>query len=97
MPQQGTAIASAINLATKSFDYKSSTKKVIVIITDGEDHEGDIMQAVNAAKKRKNINTIGLGSPNGVRSLFIILRVSRSVTKKMDTEILSSQNWMIQL
>ena len=66
VPQQGTAIASAINLATKSFDYKSRTKKVIVIITDGEDHEGDIMQAVNAATdKGIMIYTIGLGSPNG--------------------------------
>jgi Ca-activated chloride channel family protein len=67
VPQQGTAIASAIELATKSFDYKSSTQKVIVIITDGEDHEGDIMQAVDAAKdKGIKLYTIGLGSPEGV-------------------------------
>lgn len=67
VPQQGTAIASAINLATKSFDYKTNTQKVIVVITDGEDHEGDIMQAVDAAKEKGiKIYTIGLGSPTGV-------------------------------
>ncbi len=67
VPEQGTAIASAINLATKSFEYKTNTQKVIVIITDGEDHEGDIMQAVEGAKdKGIKIYTIGLGSPTGV-------------------------------
>ena len=67
VPQQGTAIASAINLATKSFDYKFNTQKVIVVITDGEDHEGDINQAVsNATDKGIKIYTIGLGSPDGV-------------------------------
>lgn len=67
VPQQGTAIAAAINLAVKSFDYKTNTQKVLVIITDGEDHEGDIMQAVTAAKdKGIKIYTIGLGSPTGV-------------------------------
>lgn len=67
VPQQGTAIASAISMATKSFDFKFSTQKVIVIITDGEDHEGDIMQAVEGAKEKGiKIYTIGLGSPTGV-------------------------------
>jgi Ca-activated chloride channel homolog len=67
IPQQGTAIASAINLAVKSFDYKTSTQKAIVVITDGEDHEGDVMQAVkDAVTKDIKIYTIGLGSPDGV-------------------------------
>jgi len=66
IPQQGTAIASAINLAAKSFDSKAATKKVIVIITDGEDHEGDIDSAVkDAADKDMLIYTIGMGSPSG--------------------------------
>ena len=67
VPQQGTAIASAINLATKSFDYKFSTQKTMIIITDGEDHEGNVMEAVKAATdKGIKIYTIGLGSPDGV-------------------------------
>ncbi len=67
VPEQGTAIASAINLAVKSFDYNSKTEKVIVIFTDGEDHEGDIKQAIDNAKENNIvIYTIGLGSPDGV-------------------------------
>ncbi|MGB5849507.1 MAG: VWA domain-containing protein [Ignavibacteriaceae bacterium] len=66
VPQQGTAIGSAINLAVDSFD-SSSTEKVIITITDGEDHEGDIMEAVdNAVSNGIKIYTIGLGSTGGV-------------------------------
>lgn len=66
VPQPGTAIASAINLATQSFD-SAATDKAIIIITDGEDHEGDIDKAVeNAVEKNIKIYTIGLGSPDGV-------------------------------
>jgi Ca-activated chloride channel family protein len=67
VPEQGTAIASAMNLATKSFDYSSKTEKVIVIFTDGEDHQGDIQKAINNAKEHNiKVYTIGLGSPDGV-------------------------------
>lgn len=67
MPEQGTAIAAAINLATKSFDYSSKTEKVIVTFTDGEDHEGSLQDAIDDAKKNGiMIYTIGLGSPDGV-------------------------------
>lgn len=67
VPQPGTAIGEAIKLATKSFKEDSKTQKVIVAITDGEDHEGDVMDAVkDAVDKNISIYTIGLGSPSGV-------------------------------
>src|SRR4030067_2620179 len=66
VPSQGTAIATAISLALKSFDKSAPTEKVIIIITDGEDHEGDIntviAEANNAGVK---IFTIGLGATGG--------------------------------
>jgi len=66
VPSQGTAIASAINLATASFDTLS-TQKVIIAITDGEDHEGDVEKAVeNAVSREIKIYAIGLGSQAGV-------------------------------
>ena len=65
VPQPGTAIASAINLATQSFDTLQ-TEKVVIIISDGEDHEGDLNTAVKeAVSKGIKIYTIGLGSPDG--------------------------------
>ncbi len=66
VPQPGTAIANSINLAIKSFDYKSPAKKVIILITDGEDHEGDIDAAIkNANDNNVLLFAIGMGSPNG--------------------------------
>jgi len=66
VPTQGTAIASALKLALQSFDTLS-TEKVIIAITDGEDHEGDVMAAVEEADSREiKIYTIGLGSSGGV-------------------------------
>ena len=66
IPSQGTAISPAIDLAVESFDTKVSTQKVIVIITDGEDHEGNVKESVQkAADKEIRIYTIGLGSPSG--------------------------------
>jgi len=67
VPQPGTAIGPAIDLALKSFKYEDETKKAIVIITDGEDHEGDIESAINDANsKYVAIYAIGFGSPSGV-------------------------------
>jgi Ca-activated chloride channel homolog len=67
VPDQGTAIAAAINMANKSFNYTSKTEKVMVIFTDGEDHEGNLSDAIDEAKKNNiKIYTIGLGSPEGV-------------------------------
>jgi Ca-activated chloride channel homolog len=66
IPLQGTAIASAITLAINSFKHEEPTEKAIIIITDGEDHEGDLNSAVNeAVEKGIKIYTIGLGSPAG--------------------------------
>ncbi|QQS37511.1 MAG: VWA domain-containing protein [Ignavibacteriales bacterium] len=67
VPQQGTSISSAIALATKSFDQKTETEKAIIVITDGEDHEGDIEAALSEAVTAGiKIFTIGLGSTTGV-------------------------------
>ncbi|UCH64482.1 MAG: VWA domain-containing protein [Ignavibacterium sp.] len=66
VPQPGTAIGSAVNLARESFD-SLATEKVIIAITDGEDHEGDVMDAVQQAVGAGiKIYTIGLGSTGGV-------------------------------
>ncbi len=67
VPQPGTAIGPAVNLALKSFKKDEETKKAIIVITDGEDHEGDLEKAISEANdKAVSIYTIGLGSPSGV-------------------------------
>jgi Ca-activated chloride channel homolog len=62
---QGTAIAEAIELAAGSFG-ESKHNKAIVVITDGEDHEGNVLeQAELAVQKNITIYTIGMGLPEG--------------------------------
>lgn len=65
VPSQGTAIGDAIDLCVKSF--KNSTKsKVIILISDGENHEDDAMAAAKAAYENGvRVYSIGIGSPEG--------------------------------
>jgi Ca-activated chloride channel family protein len=66
VPVPGTSIGSAIQRAMDSFDFNDPTTKVLVIMTDGENTEGDAFPiAEEAAKKGILIYTIGLGSPDG--------------------------------
>jgi Ca-activated chloride channel homolog len=65
VPVQGTAIGDAIERATASFG-QSNHNKAIIIITDGEDHQGGVLeQAEAAAKTGITIYTIGMGLPEG--------------------------------
>lgn len=66
VPTQGTAIGAAIDLAVKSFTPQFVGNKVIIVITDGENHEDDALgAAANAAEQGIVVHTIGLGSPKG--------------------------------
>ena len=66
MPKPGTAIGSAIKNAAKSFSKKERKHKVIVLLTDGEDHDTDPIEASNEAKKEGIIiYTIGIGTKKG--------------------------------
>jgi len=65
VPTQGTAIADAIETAANGFG-ESKHNKAIVVITDGEDHEGNVLEQAEAAvKKNISIYTIGMGLPEG--------------------------------
>jgi len=65
IPSQGTAIGSAIELSMESFS-EDETSKVLIIITDGENHEDDaINRASEAAEKGIYIHTVGMGSRDG--------------------------------
>ncbi len=65
IPSQGTAISEAINLGISSFD-ENDHSKAIIIITDGENHEGDAIQAATAASELGiTVYTIGMGLPDG--------------------------------
>lgn len=63
---QGTDIATAINMATNSFTQQEGVGKAILVITDGEDHEGGAVEAAKAAKKKGlNVFVLGVGTTKG--------------------------------
>ncbi len=66
--RQGTAIGSAIELAVNSFGPSTATSRAIIVISDGENHEGDVESACKEARdKGIKIFTIGMGLPQGAR------------------------------
>lgn len=67
VPKGGTAIAQAIRKAVDLFERSpQDATKIILLVTDGEDHEGDPVAAAKEAWAGKGIRvyTIGVGDPN---------------------------------
>jgi Ca-activated chloride channel family protein len=66
IPRGGTDIASAIQEAQAALQNRPSTEKVLVLLTDGEDLDGNALDAAKAAAKGGlKICTVGVGSANG--------------------------------
>jgi Ca-activated chloride channel homolog len=66
IPVPGTAISSAIRKSMGAFDPKEKRYKVLVLITDGENHEGDAVAAAReAARQGVVIYTLGVGTGAG--------------------------------
>lgn len=63
---QGTAIAEAIRVAQRSFPPDDKSHKALVLITDGEDHDGDAEKAAAEAREQGVIQfTVGVGTSEG--------------------------------
>lgn len=63
---QGTDIGRAIQVAMHSFTKADKVGRAIIVITDGEDHEGGAEEAAKAAKKAGiNVFILGVGDPKG--------------------------------
>jgi Ca-activated chloride channel family protein len=82
---QGTAIGTAIELAVESFDYSNETDKAIIVITDGENHEDNAVEAAAMAKEKGiTVHTIGMGSEKG--GPIPIYRRGKQIGFKTDKE-----------
>uniref|UniRef100_UPI00404B8CAA vWA domain-containing protein n=1 Tax=Flavobacterium sp. TaxID=239 RepID=UPI00404B8CAA len=97
---QGTALDQAINLAASYFDKDSATNKLIIMITDGEDHSEGIESAIQIANDMKiKIITIGVGTEkgapipvkeNGKVAYFIRDKNDEVVVSKLNSEMLTT-------
>jgi len=95
---QGTAIAEAIELSKGYFTDGNETSRVVIIISDGEDHEGNVTAtAAEAAAEGIKIITIAVGSPtggpipikrNGVLQEYMRDRNGERVITRMEEDVL---------
>jgi Ca-activated chloride channel family protein len=98
VPVQGTAIGEAIRLASRSFSDATDADKSIIVISDGENHEDNPVDAASeAAKKNITVNVVGVGSTNGVpipvtengQKTYLKDAQGNVVITKMDNKMLS--------
>ncbi len=98
VPIQGTAIGEAIHLASRSFSESNDADKTIIVISDGENHEDNPVEAAEeAVKKGITVNVVGVGSTNGVpipvmsggQKTFMKDNKGDVVITKMDDKMLS--------
>ena len=85
--KQGTAIGAAIDMAAGSFSSQSESSRVLVLVTDGENHEDDaLVAAERAAQQGITIYTIGIGTPEGAP-----IRIGDDFIRDSDGEIVVSK------
>lgn len=91
---QGTDVARAIELSTKSFTGREGVNRAIFIITDGEDNEGGAVEAAKeAAKAGIHVFVLGIGSPEGAKipipgtSQYIIDNEGNAVVTKLNEQM----------
>ena len=64
---QGTSIAEAVEKSLQAFEQQEKTNKILILITDGEDHSGRVSQAAEkAAEAGVIVYAVGIGSPAGI-------------------------------
>ena len=98
IPRGGTSVSGAVREAIKSYQGGQKKYKVLVLITDGEDHEGDPVKAVEEAKEAGiKIFAIGIGTREGElipvtdeegKRAFLKDREGRVVKSRLDETVL---------
>lgn len=67
MSTQGTDLARAIEVSIEALEETPPENRIVVVVTDGEDHEGGLAGALVAAGEAGvTIHTVGVGSAEGV-------------------------------
>lgn len=94
IPRGGTALARAIDTSLEGFDAREGKYEALILITDGEDHEGDVQAAAQRAKDQGvKVFTIGIGTDEGEllplgAGGFVKDRSGQVVKSRLDEETL---------
>ncbi len=92
IPSQGTAIADAIQLATRYFDDETQKNRIVVILSDGEDHEEGFEEAARQASELGiKIYTVGIGTEKGAPIPDLRGGVNIGFKRDMNNEIVVSR------
>jgi Ca-activated chloride channel family protein len=66
IPRGGTSLTAALDTGLEAFEGHQSNHQALVLITDGEDHEGTLEDAIKrAAERGVKVFTVGIGTPDG--------------------------------
>jgi Ca-activated chloride channel homolog len=66
IPRGGTALTAAIDTSLEAFEGRQGSHQAVVLITDGEDHEGNVKDAAKrAADRGVKVYTVGIGTTEG--------------------------------
>jgi Ca-activated chloride channel homolog len=86
IPVQGTSLGDTIKTALENFPGKEKRTKVLVMLTDGEDLEGNVRKQIPPAQRENlKIYTLGIGTPEGTE-IPQKDEKEKSVGPKMDRE-----------
>ena len=94
VPVEGSAVGRAIAVAMDAFPEKSGADRAILLVTDGEDHAGEALDAVKRARAEGvRIFTMGVGRPAGTPipgpdGRLIRDRNGELVLSRLNTELL---------
>ncbi|HEY2388019.1 MAG TPA: VWA domain-containing protein, partial [Candidatus Binatia bacterium] len=94
IPKGGTALAEAIDTALAAFEGREGKHQAMILITDGEDHEGKVKEATEHATERGvKVFTVGLGTTEGElipseSGGFVKDRSGQVVKSRLDEETL---------
>ncbi len=81
---QGTSLTAAISMASRAFAKQEKKHKVLLLLTDGEDHEGGAEEMADQARQQGiKIYTVGIGDPAG-EPIPILDRDGKQVGFKKD-------------
>ncbi len=92
IPRGGTSISSAIQVALSAFKGLGKQEKALIIITDGEDHEGDPLRFAEKAKEENmKIFAIGIGTEEGDLIQIVDKNGQRSFLKDTEGNVVKSR------
>ena len=92
IPTQGTDLSTAIQTGLSAFSDDDLKYKVLVLITDGEDHEGKAIDlAKKASKEGMVVHTVGVGTLSGSLIPTISSNGSINYKKNKDGKLITSQ------